>query len=341
MNSSGQDLHPNWVALSTLNVPLKRFVHAGAVEQAKGKAERHRIDGVTGAEVQQFYKEILETPATAKIEVIKTSKCNATLPKKPARHPYDRNRFFRLAMANDVEQLSLMSISEERELNACDAFGWTALMMAACEGAEEAVVWLLEQGAAVDVRDKSGQTALELARKKGNRNIVELLENLDKSEVQAPHEMESTEAALSPFYCELCQREYTESTWRDHQTSTVHRFNMKSLPPHRLHKFNISVKNRGLQLMVGMGWDREHGLGPQQNGRLYPVKTVLRKQRTGLGIQQPPARVTHFEAFDTNATKRRHGNPAAQHKERRTRNEMKREKLRDWRRERRLRQELS
>lgn len=244
-------------------------------------------------------------------------------------------------MANDVEQLSLMSISEERELNACDAFGWTALMMAACEGAEEAVVWLLEQGAAVDVRDKSGQTALELARKKGHRNIVELLENLDKSEVQAPHEMESTEAALSPFYCELCQREYSESTWRDHQTSTVHRFNMKSLPPHRLHKFNISVRNRGLQLMVKQGWDREHGLGPQQNGRLYPVKTVLRKQRTGLGIQQPPARVTHFEAFDTNATKRRHGNPAPQHQERRTRNEMKREKLRDWRRERRLRQELS
>lgn len=340
MNSSGQELHPNWVALSTLNVPLKRFVHAGAVEQAKGKAENHRIDGVSGAEVQQFYKEILETPATAKVEA-KPTKCAVALPKEQPRSPYDKNRFFRLAMSNDVEQLSLLSISEEQQLNACDSFGWTALMMAACEGAEEAVAWLLEQGAAVEMRDKSGQTALELARRKGHLNIVELLENLNCCEAEAPLGVDSTVVAVSPFYCEVCQREYSESTWREHQTSTVHRFNMKSLPPHRLEKFNISARNRGLQLMVKQGWDRQHGLGPQQNGRLYPVKTVLRKHRTGLGIQQPPARVTHFEAFDTNATKRRHGNPLPQHQPRRTRSDMKREKLRDWRRERRLRHELS
>ncbi|EDW01483.1 G patch domain and ankyrin repeat-containing protein 1 homolog [Drosophila grimshawi] len=338
MNSTGEELHPNWVALTTLHVPLKRFVPAGAAAQEKGIVEKYTIRGVSGDEIQHFYKEIIETPETKRATQTNT-KCARTLArvKETPQLPFDRNRFFRLATSNNVEQLSQMCFTEEQQLNLCDAYGWTALMMAACEGAEDAVAWLLQLGADAHVADKSGNTALKLAKRKCHAGIVQLLET--KGE-RVRSEDEPTVYAVTPFYCEVCERNYKESTWRAHQTSTVHQFNMKSLPIHKLQRFNIPLRNRGLQLMVKQGWDREHGLGPTQSGRLYPVKTVLRKQRTGLGIEQSPARVTHFQAFDTNATKLRHRNPPIA-QPRRTRNDMKREKLREWKQERRLRSELS
>ncbi|ALC41977.1 CG8152 [Drosophila busckii] len=340
MDSTGLELHPNWIALTTLHVPLKRFVRAGeTVEASTDKAEKHKIEGVSSEEVQQFYKEVLETPPIASQPVRKSTR----RPKeKPAPQlPYESNNFFRLATGNNVEGLSRLAITEEQQLNACDKYGWSGLMMAACEGAADAVEWLLRAGANTELADKSGNTALTLARKKGHTAIVEMLEMIQASQLPLPiEEATTTNTATKPFYCEVCQRDYKESTWHAHQTSTVHQFNMKSLPAHKLQKFNISLKNRGLQLMVKQGWDREHGLGPTHSGRLYPIKTVLRKQRTGLGIEQSPARVTHFEAFDTNATKHRYRNTLPQQPNR-NRNDMRREKLREWKRERRLRNELS
>lgn len=346
MNSTGEELHPNWRALTTLHVPLKRFIRAGVAEQEKGKVaiERHTIDGVSGAEVQQFYQEILETPETkSKSQTESTTKAPSRVKeKKPPLQPFDKNKFFRLAIGNNVNELSQMCISEEEQLNSKDNYNWTALMMAACEGAADTVAWLLQLGASTEVADKSGNTALQLARSRGHAGIMQLLEAAESSFTEPDDEEESTATAIAPFYCRVCQREYSESTWREHQTSTVHQFNMKSLPAHRLQKFNIPARNRGLQLMLKQGWDREHGLGPTQNGRLYPVKTVLWKQRTGLGIQQSPARVTHFQAFDLNATRYRNGAGGDPRRQpRRTRDDMRREKLQDWRRERRLRSELS
>ncbi|XP_017124367.1 G patch domain and ankyrin repeat-containing protein 1 homolog [Drosophila elegans] len=336
MNSSGE-LHPNWLALTTLPLQLKRFVRAGEPDFVPESPiqTKHKIDGLNGLEAQEFYKEVLDAPTTSQVPVPRpsTRKEASRVPRKP-KLPFDRSKFFRLATSNKVEELSQMEISEE-ELNSRDSFGWTALMMAACEGATEAVAWLLQKEVHVEIADKSGNTALKLAQRKGHLEIVQLLETLpisgETSDEEEPMDVNS------PFYCEICKRDYKETTWPVHQTSTVHQFNLKALPAHKLHKFNISAKNRGLQLMVKQGWDQEHGLGPSQSGRLYPVKTVLRKQRTGLGIEQQPARVTHFGAFDLNAVRRR--DPIYQPK--RTRSDMQREKVREWKRERHLRRELS
>ncbi|XP_016972378.1 G patch domain and ankyrin repeat-containing protein 1 homolog [Drosophila rhopaloa] len=336
MNSSGE-LHPNWLALTTLPLQLKRFVRAGDPDSVPESPSpiKHKIDGLNGLEAQEFYKEVLDVPTTRQVSVPSPSKRKETrkVQQKP-QQPFDRSKFFRLATSNKVEELSEMKISEE-ELNSRDSFGWTALMMAACEGATEAVAWLLQKDVLVEIADKSGNTALKLAQRKGHSEIVQLLETLPISE-----ETSDEEEAIdinSPFYCEICKRDYKETPWPVHQTSTVHQFNLEHLPAHKLHKFNISAKNRGLRLMVKQGWDQEHGLGPSQSGRLYPVKTVLRKQRTGLGIEQQPAKVTHFGAFDLNAVRRR--DPIYQ--PRRTRSDMQREKVREWKRERHLRRELS
>ncbi|XP_017077597.1 G patch domain and ankyrin repeat-containing protein 1 homolog [Drosophila eugracilis] len=336
MNSSGE-LHPNWLALTTLPLQLKRFVRAGDpdIVLESPNAIKHQIDGLNGTEAQEFYKEVLDAPSTCKIaDASSSKKRETTRTQKKLQVPFDKTKFFRLATGNNVEELSQMEVSEE-DLNSRDSFGWTALMMAACEGAVEVVVWLLQKGIHVETTDKSGNTAFKLAQRKGHSEIVQLLETLPLSE-EATDEEETIDVN-SPFYCEVCKRDYKETPWPVHQTSTVHQFNLKALPAHKLHKFNISAKNRGLQLMVKQGWDQEHGLGPSQSGRLYPVKTVLRKQRTGLGIEQQPARVTHFGAFDLNAVRKRY--PIYQ--PRRTRSDMQREKVREWKRERHLRRELS
>ena len=64
----------------------------------------------------------------------------------------------------------------------------------------------------------------------------------------------------------------------------------------------IPEANRGFQMMVNTGWEKK-GLGPTGSGKLFPVKTVLKRDRTGLGFEgdQSPARVTHFDANDVSS----------------------------------------
>ena len=39
-------------------------------------------------------------------------------------------------------------------------------------------------------------------------------------------------------------------------------------------------------------------LGPSGSGKKFPVKTVLKRDRKGVGLEENKARVTHFEAGD-------------------------------------------
>ncbi|KAH8277667.1 hypothetical protein KR018_003294 [Drosophila ironensis] len=338
MNSSGE-LHPNWLALTTLPLQLKRFVRAGeAAKSPEGpKAKNPKIRGIDGTEAQSFYKEVLDSPETSSAARPSGRKEPARAPRRRQESPFDCGLFFRWATANKVQELSGMEVSS-RDVDSCDSFGWTALMMAACEGAAEAVAFLLRKGADPKTQDKSGNTALTLARRKGHLEIVALLEEaLSPDDPPEDEEEGREEDCLLPYHCEVCNLECRETPWPVHQTSTLHQFNLKRLPAHRLHRFNIPARNKGLQLMVKQGWDQEHGLGPHRSGRLYPVKTVLRRQRTGLGIQQEPAKVTHFGPYDSSAVRRRDPVP----EKRRTRSDMQREKVREWKRERHLRRELS
>ena len=58
-------------------------------------------------------------------------------------------------------------------------------------------------------------------------------------------------------------------------------------------------------MLLREGWDPEGGLGSEQQGQQFPVKTVLKRDRLGFGIKgKDKARVTHFEAGDTAAIRR-------------------------------------
>jgi len=60
-------------------------------------------------------------------------------------------------------------------VNFAGSDGMTPLMVAASAGHADVVGYLIENGADVKRKNKKGQTAVDLAKKKGNKAIVKLL----------------------------------------------------------------------------------------------------------------------------------------------------------------------
>lgn len=344
MNSDDAQLHPNWLALATVIFPRKRFVRGlGLQSSDESNVEENnaQLGESNGEDVRKFYEELtkhskISVPTTPPI-VSKTS-INS---KKSSLLNFERNKFFGLATANNVTELARINY-KAGDVDVCDDFGWTALMMAACEGAIDAVRILLQLGADKNIKEKTGRTARDFAIEKGYDHIATILQtNVEDSKGPASQEASYSTASVEPFYCATCEHTFTDTTRLQHATSTLHQFRTKATgTQNKLNKFNISNKNRGLQLMVKQGWDKESGLGPTQAGRLYPVKTVIRKKRTGLGTKQEPARVTHFGAFDKEAVMHNRSSVLPK-SNKHSRCDIRSEKLRDWKRERRLRKELS
>uniref|UniRef100_A0A034VGT3 G patch domain and ankyrin repeat-containing protein 1-like protein n=1 Tax=Bactrocera dorsalis TaxID=27457 RepID=A0A034VGT3_BACDO len=345
MDLDDAQLHPNWLALATVTFPRKRFVRGLELqsnEEYKKEETNAQVDGDgSGEDVRTFYEEITKNSKTSIPTTAPTMVNRSYNSKKPDMLKFDRNQFFRLATTNNVTELARINY-QAGDVDVCDAFGWTALMMAACEGAIDAVRFLLQLGANKNVKEKTGRTARDYAIEKGYDCIATILQtNIEDIEEHASQEVSSATVSIEPFYCTSCEHTFTNTTRLRHETSTVHQFSTKAIgAQNKLNKFNISNKNRGLQLMVKQGWDKESGLGPTQSGRLYPVKTVIRKKRTGLGTKQEPARVTHFDAFDKQAVMHNRSSNLPKSKKR-SRCDIRSEKLRDWKRERRLRKALS
>ncbi len=71
--------------------------------------------------------------------------------------------------------LVALSASYSSDLNAYDANGNTALMVAAAHGDVQQVQNLIDQGAEIDARGRIGNTALIYAAQEGHTEIVETL----------------------------------------------------------------------------------------------------------------------------------------------------------------------
>eukprot|EP00053_Salpingoeca_punica_P015577 m.143882 g.143882 ORF g.143882 m.143882 type:complete len:515 (+) comp16752_c0_seq1:105-1649(+) len=96
---------------------------------------------------------------------------------------------------------------------------------------------------------------------------------------------EKETAAADEWFCEVCQARVREEPG-SHNTSILHNLNCQR--PVKADPFLLPSSNKGYQLMVRTGWDEERGLGPEgRHGRLYPVKTVLKRDRLGIGYAEP------------------------------------------------------
>lgn len=306
-------------------------------DACEGQPAFNRTDGET---IKKTYEEIVNAPSTSSGTISGiTTKSKQVRQKRarPKRVAFDEKKFFEGAVKDDVALLELMSLSPEN-INRRDQFGWSALMMAACEGSLNAVKFLLRNNANESIADRRGRTALLMAESKGHSEIVELLKK-EAIVISSSDENETVEAKTGSedFYCAVCDSNMAEANRDRHLVSTLHRFNEKNAHKFARH-FGIPDSNVGFRMMLRQGWNRQSGLGPQKDGHLYPVKTVIRKSRSGLGTRQPnTAKVTHFRPFDANAVKSlRPPQPPAT-----TGRQMRRQKACERRNERHLRNMLS
>lgn len=271
-----------------------------------GKGERARKD----------YHEILNLPSTQiKQRPNPASSRKLRIKKEIKLIQFDKNVLFRAALSDDIQTVSSMKF-QGNDVNIADSFGWSALMIAACEGSQKVCRFLLNQECDIAIADRKGNTALSLARSKSRIEIVDMLqEKMGKVQTTDIPLDERTAQPLTfePFWCEECQHLFKETSKESHETSTLHRFNRKNAFEFPRRYF-IPESNIGFKMMLRQGWNRESGLGPNNEGKIYPVKTTIRKARSGLGVKQDSARVTHFSAYDRDAIKWRPPAPKAKTK---------------------------
>jgi len=219
------------------------------------------------------------------------------------------NKFLKNAQEGNIRQVQeLLSDNSSIDINVCDQYSWTALMCASHDGQIHIVRYLLEKGALWRRhKDLQGRTALDLAKLAGHFDVVELLKSFS-GQAKSKHNKIRKEACPSKnnkttFWCSICEQEFTDGK-KIHEGSTVHLFNIQHKPQRTF--YYIPEGNVGYQMMLKSGWNEDQGLGPDGVGRKYPVKTVLKRDRLGLGSKgSQQARVTHFGPNDHSAVKRR------------------------------------
>ena len=205
-----------------------------------------------------------------------------------------------------------------------DQYGWTSLMIASCAGALKTFKIILDKGADIDARDRSGNNCLSLAKKNRHYEIINHINTYianknRKNDVPTKVVTDIEPDLLTENICELCKVTIRSSRlWKHHLSSTTHLLNVereeiKANGGHAKVHYGIPQANRGYQIMLSSGWNSNVGLGPCGKGKLYPVKTVLKRDKHGLGLEvsgneslsthSKKPKVTHFAAYDSSSVK--------------------------------------
>lgn len=237
-------------------------------------------------------------------------------------HPIDRRKkrtfslleVFRHAQEGNLVQLATALDQGMPDLNTTDDFGWTVLMCASCAGHMTVVEFLMDRGAKWrGVVDKRGFDAPGLARYAGHESVARFIENYKSSKetLQSSNPTEVAETISDSFYCDVCRFDVESSSKANHSSSTVHQFSCQHKP--KVSAYMLPQTNRGFQMMLHNGWNPDRGLGSEGQGRQFPIKTVLKHDRLGLGMASRAAKhphVTHFPPMDQSAVRNQRWRPS-------------------------------
>ncbi|XP_067673774.1 G patch domain and ankyrin repeat-containing protein 1-like isoform X2 [Haliotis asinina] len=242
---------------------------------------------------------VREAPSVSRVQHTSISNISKDDPKK-TRH-LEQQLLFR-SQEGDVHSVE-KAVTSGADINVQDLYGWTPLMCSAYAGHVAVAQTLLGLGADWDLCERKGRTARDLASKAGHGNIVKLIDDTI-AHLQPFNDGSNSKQQVTneeSFFCEICKKHFSEETELSHRTSIVHLFNCQ-LKPKKHTSYLISESNIGYQMMLRSGWNADRGLGPQEEGQKYPVKTVLKRNREGLGAEQKSTpRVTHFPPRDVRA----------------------------------------
>ncbi|XP_072945203.1 G patch domain and ankyrin repeat-containing protein 1 homolog [Epargyreus clarus] len=243
---------------------------------------------LNGEEAKRLYLE--------EVKDVKTTTSSPTLAEVPPEiheHTTKRKRkleendtsnssLFLSVQNNDVSTLKEVLDSCPDKINLVDEFGWSLLMIACQANSIEAVKELLKRGIDTSVRDKAGNSARSLVIKNKNVLLADILLNINHYETKT--DTITPKVRLKEEYsCQTCNKVFPDK--QEHLSSTVHNINAskgKKIPS----SYKIPESNRGYQIMLKVGWDKESGLGRDGSGKLYPVKAVQKLDRKGLGLQK-------------------------------------------------------
>jgi hypothetical protein len=311
----------------------KVFVRAKDSEKV---AEEKRVNEIKARESGQaaklFYDEVMqnepserESRTRERRERMRLMMVASNFESEGPRVVLTARDLFRAVEAGDEEAVAA-ALDAGVNVDARDEYGWTPLMSAACAGHEFILKLLIDRGANVNALERGRRKAVDLARAKNHLSLVAFLEEAmvaqsqggtcEKTEAVKDVDVPETLNSAGEFFCDICQSTTSMSSSVDHASSLVHKFHeCKANPSVVPTLYGLPESNRGFRMMVDGGWNRDRGLGPSgREGAKFPVRTILKRDRAGLGSSEAPARkrVTHFGPGDESSV----AEPSRRRKER-------------------------
>ncbi|XP_034834602.1 G patch domain and ankyrin repeat-containing protein 1 homolog [Maniola hyperantus] len=209
-------------------------------------------------------------------------------------------KLFTSVQENDIDTLRQILDAYPDKVNTVDEYGWSLLMIACQAKSYEAVKELLKRGIDTTVQDKAGNSAKSLIIKNKSSYLADILlshisscSQLKKINVyvkEIKHKMRHKEL----YVCNICDGK-TFDNKDEHLSSTIH--NIKASIGRKLPtNYVIPQSNKGYQIMLKAGWDKETGLGPDGSGNRYPIKTVQKNDKKGLGHEQKRLKSSNDES---------------------------------------------
>ena len=295
------EMHPNWRALATCKVPFKKFVRATEEDTVKRSvSENDTVDNTEkGKETKDFYDGVISSEefSRRKVKLESASKVETVeLSDDDDCEVIDQEAYKKLLVAIQNEDLDTIKLLKDCDYNERDEYGWTPLEIAAVTGNCDIVEYLLDQGATVGNVDRLRSALV----KKNLLDIIDLLWN--RVEV-----VEEEDVATVMVTCDDCGELFDEKSETEHKASISHQLSLENGEARtRNPGFLLNEGNVGFRMMKRSGWDGVSGLGEENEGKLFPVKTVFKHDRRGLDVgDKKQMRITHFGPGDVASVENR------------------------------------
>ncbi|MGH0188545.1 UNVERIFIED_CONTAM: hypothetical protein FKN15_030334 [Acipenser sinensis] len=175
-------------------------------------------------------------------------------------------QFLESAAKGDVARVSSMTSHSDILINESDERGWTALMLGARNGHFDVVKNLLEKGCDRSSVNKSGQTALDIAKFWGHKHIATLLANKSGDRpLFLPGAAEEHENYFCRAFLNRMSEKRTDSEW---------------LKAKQLHSTTVYILFSSLSPLVTSSRDKDQSSKPDV--RLCSLKESVLKGEDGL-----------------------------------------------------------
>lgn len=266
-----------------------------------------KLSRINGNEARKLYLE--EVGNVQETFIVNEININNKINSKPPKNVIDTectvsNRdLFLTVQNNHVDKLRDIFKKNPDKINILDEYGWSLLMIACQANSIECVEELLNRGIDTSVRDKAGNSARSLVIRNKSIELVNILLN---NRHIAGNSCNISNKQVKDFFCKICNNKFKDRN--EHLSSTIHNLfasKGKKVPTN----YVLPESNKGFQIMLKGGWDKETGLGLDGLGKKYPIKTIIKNDRKGLGNKLNKGRSNKDEIKSSrNVTNNRHKN---------------------------------